>query len=253
MDTKGLITSNGNKTGKTTCWMPNKRTKECYGRFFKFMAEQGWKEYKDVKYLQKAINEHAALFKKENEAYDEENYMSIDAHLYSGDDTKRLEDKFKGNVLEIISEGYFRFSTSQKYLLKFKCWSGQSSDDRGIDGYATSLGNDEYLVAIQAKFRSHREVGWQDGIQKAYALITDEMEDKLRRGKITGEDYLRWVDTQRVVLVTTTDASRFLKENSKKWLLVIDQNELFRTLGMFTPDGNRYFWEKLYSEMFQKK
>ena len=243
-DTKALTTSNGNKSARVRCWLPNSETRNFYLKFFEHMANEGWKEYTSKQFLSIEINKFANEFVNLNKDFDNE-----EVQLYTQDDLKQLSDKFKGNALEIIAEGYFRLVTSQKHMLKFKNWSGMNSDDKGIDGYATSLSNDEFLVAIQAKFRSNREVGWQDGIQKAYALVTDEMEEKLRNGEITGNEYLEWIESHRVVLFTSTDASRFLKENSKHWLLVIDQDELFRTLGMYTTSGNKSFWVELYENM----
>lgn len=240
MDTRNLITSNGNKTGIVKCWLSNQKCEAIYKSFFEYMSSEGWSKYTTKDFLQKSILKYSNIFVKANKELGED--------VYSEDDLKRLGDKFKGNILEILAEGYFRFISSQKLQVKFKSWCGQDSNDLGIDGYATDLSNDNFLIAIQAKYRTTKEIDWQDGIQKAYVLVSEEMKEKLRGGAITGEEYLRWLNIHPVILFTSTDAKWNMKEWAEKWLMIIDQEELYRTLGMYTENGNKTFWETLYNE-----
>ncbi len=252
MDTSSLMTSNGTKTGIVTCWLDNNLTRQAYLDFFSYMSNEGWSKYEDNKFLQKTVNKFAEKFKKlckDNCIEANTNAENYNKCLYTQDELDRLEDKYKGNVLEIIAESYFKNVTTQKYAMKYKCWSGQSDTDLGIDGYAVDLTNEQFLYAIQVKYRTEAEIGWQDGIQKAYVLVTEEMKDKWLNKAISDEEFLLWNKLHRVVLFTTTNVKYNMKDWSKDWLLVIDGNELYKSIGMYTLTGNKLFWENLYKEV----
>lgn len=239
METKVLMTPNGNHTGSVDCLLSYDDCVNVYTSFFKYMAEIGWSEFKNKSFLRKTIIKYSNTFEKECEK----------SGLYNDDEIKRLKDKFKGNALEIIAEGYFRFCKTQKHKVEFLRWCGMEGDDLGIDGYCVDRTNKNYLVAVQAKFRSDNEIGWQDGIQKAYTLVNEEMKEKWLNGAITGAEYLEWHKLHPVILFTSTTAKYNMKAWADKWMLIIDDNEIYENLGMYNETGNKNFWETLYNEL----
>lgn len=248
LETKSLLCANGTHSGTTSCYVPNKDLIETYQEFFKYMSTTGWKTYKDVKFLVKTINKYAKKCRKLCETV----YVN-DEGLVDEIACDVIVSKFKGNIFEVICESILRNINNLPFPMIFEKWEGNAANDRGVDGYCHACNNKNFLISIQAKFRTEDTLGWQDGIQKAYVEVKEKMEELRRRKVITSNERDEWADTVKpVVLFTTTDAHWFLKEAAEKWLNIVNEQDLYEMLGMFDGIGHKLFWDLTYKEVICK-
>lgn len=221
--------------------------------FFTYMAETGWNEYIKEDYLRKIISKFS--IKTIENLYNEDTVETFTGgrNYYvlpklQEQDEKRLMWKWQGNLMEIIAGNMFRQKVhplTNKYELE--CWTGDSKDDMGVDGWCQHVSNPKFKIGCQVKYRLEKDVKWNDQISKSIAITEQTTRQLYRDGVISDAEWCQWGKIPaRSIIVTTTGISdtieRAIGIESYDW---IDSKDMLRYIGKPNGnDGNKLFWEK---------
>jgi len=159
---------------------------------------------------------------------------------------KNAGDKFKGNILEIITEqlcndNMFLNMVDDGIMVKLDHVIGADAD-LGIDILMQDRNNSNWKVGLQIKFRTFEEIDYRSGaISKTSDMVRREMEKNLNEHKITDVEYLDWLKNckTKILLVTTTDANYKLRDAMPD-LQVIDKKKLMQCVM-----NNNALWETI--------
>lgn len=225
-----------------------------YIKFFDYMRTTGYNEYDKKTFLANVIHEHGIElvenFKNEQESTREARNLEVAPDL----NTKELDDlmyKFEGNLMEIIAGNIFSQIPgilNNKYVFERMC--GNEKDDYGVDGWVHHQSNPKFKVGIQVKFRSNKDVKWNDQITKCVALTEETVRSFYRNGLMTDKEWCDWSKNvpQRAIIVTTTSLDRNVVNAIGKFAFdVIDADMLWTNVGKkHNTNPHREFWENCW-------
>lgn len=163
---------------------------------------------------------------------------------------KNAGDKFKGNILEIITEqlcneNMFLNMVDNNITVRLDHVIGADAD-LGIDILMQDRNNPNWKVGLQIKYRTFEEIDYRSGaISKTSDMVRREMEKNLNEHKITDIEYLDWVKNckTKIILVTTTKANYKLTDAMPD-LQVIDGKKLTQCIM-----NNMTLWDSIYKSI----
>ena len=222
--------------------------------FFTYMAETGWEKYIKEDFLRNEISRFS--IKTIQNTYDEDkqetfggkrNYDVFESLYVKYFD--RLMWKWQGNLMEIIAGNMFRQKVhplTNKYELE--CWSGDSKEDMGVDGWCQHVSNPKFKIGIQVKYRLEKDIKWNDQISKCIAITEQTVRQLYRDNVLTDAEWCKWGKEipARSIIVTTTKigdtVDRAVGKESYDW---IDSDDMLKYIGKPNGnDGNKLFWKK---------
>ncbi len=160
--------------------------------------------------------------------------------------------KFKGNLLEIITEQLCRdkaFTYDPELMVEFDHVIG-SDEDLGIDILMVHRNNKKWKVGLQIKFRTVEEIDYKSGaLSKTSDMVRRAMEKDLNEKRITIDEYIDWIQNcnTKEILVTTTDGNYKLPEKLPD-LVIINKEKLLNYI-----KDNCSMWERLHKELLIEK
>lgn len=160
--------------------------------------------------------------------------------------------KFKGNILEIITEQLCRdnaFTHDSELMVEFERVIG-SDEDLGIDILMKNRNKPKWKVGLQIKFRTVEEIDYKSGaLSKTSDMVRRAMEKDLNEKRITVDEYIDWIQNcnTKEILVTTTDGNYKLPEKLPD-LAIVNKEKLLEYI-----KDNHSMWERLYKELVVEK
>lgn len=225
-----------------------------YKKFFEYMFNTGYKEYKSTDFLRKKIDYFGELFiedyKKNIDASDNKKNQKI---IYFSK-IQDVKNKFVGNLFEMICVLYFTNCNLPEYLsgLKFKSWdNGNDYDMLGVDGILTD-DSEKLEIPINAKHSlnitinkdlpHHKLKSFHD--TKISVLINNENWDLVKK----------YNDMIHGIIITDIDVgknqlSREMKTKKFPDIYIINCEELWKKMGCTGEKGTitkRNVWEQGY-------
>ena len=162
-----------------------------------------------------------------------------------------LSYKFEGNLMEIIAGNVLSQIPGilhNKYTFERMC--GNDKNDYGVDGWVHHQANPKFKVGVQVKFRSNKDVKWNDQITKCVALTEETVRRFYRNGLMTDKEWCDWGKNvpQRAIIVTTTKLDKNVINTIGDFAFdVIDSDTLWANIGKKNnTNPHKDFWENCW-------
>lgn len=232
-----------------------------YVEFFEYMVNQGASEYNNPDWLRVAIHEQSKKFIDEfRPIFEDNNDDNINGALEknkcfnnANEYFNALRMKFAGNLLEAIMDAFFNHANVGNGRLqpftKFESSFGGDDDAAGVDAWLVSA--DGIRIPVNAKHLAFDGMTKNDAFMKLKANKLDSLKSISRINPSLLIDAMKTPDG-----VIFTDAaigrnvkSREFKREQFPDVVVIDESELFKTIGKHDNNiPNIAFWKAAFDD-----
>lgn len=221
------------------------------------MRKTGYDEYIRPDFLSEVVHEHAKEmidnFQSEQQYTRSNRNLDVAPDLTSGE-LIDLMYKFEGNLMEIIAGNVLSQIPGilgNKYTFERVC--GNDKNDYGVDGWVHHQANPKFKVGVQVKFRTNKEVKWNDQITKCVALTEENARKFYRNGLMTDKEWCSWGKDvpHRAIIVTTTDLDKNVINAIGNFAFEqINKDKLWANIGKKNnTNPHRDFWENCWQSI----